>query len=270
MQNRLQFPPQTRLVIRIGRSHLSFSAADSQSDYGVLFEPYALKGGMSMAANLRQALADGGLPFQGFCRVLAMTDSCVLLIPIEEFTEEQADVLYRHVYGMERSDVILHTVLPNQNAVAVFAVNGDLQTVLNDRFTDVRFMPLMQPVWSYLHKRSFTGMRRKLYVYVHDREADVFAFRQSRFIFCNRFDATAISDVAYYILNVWKQLGMDVNHDELHLVHTEAGNDELTEALKTYIHNTYLLNPSADFNRAPVTGIRNMPFDLQTLFAKGR
>ena len=35
---------------------------------------------------------------------------------------------------------------------------------------------------------------------------------------------------------------------------------------KLYIQKTYLLNPAAEFNRAPLTEIKNIPFDLQALY----
>jgi hypothetical protein len=36
------------------------------------------------------------------------------------------------------------------------------------------------------------------------------------------------------------------------------------------VKNVYVVNPSADFNRSPITEIKGMPYDLQTLFVKGR
>jgi hypothetical protein len=40
--------------------------------------------------------------------------------------------------------------------------------------------------------------------------------------------------------------------------------------LRKYIQKAYVINPVADFNRAQVTQIKGMPYDLQTLFVKGR
>ena len=57
--------------------------------------------------------------------------------------------------------------------------------VVEDNFKDVRFTPIMQPMWHYLHHRSFTGIHRKLYVYFHDKKLDVFGFEKNRFKFFN-------------------------------------------------------------------------------------
>ena len=44
----------------------------------------------------------------------------------------------------------------------------------------------------------------------------------------------------------------------------------ITEELKKYLKKVYIINPSADFNEAPATQIKNMPYDLMTLYVKGR
>ena len=42
------------------------------------------------------------------------------------------------------------------------------------------------------------------------------------------------------------------------------------EKLKRYIQKVFVINPQVDFNEHPVTAIKGVPFDLQTLVVKGR
>jgi hypothetical protein len=160
--------------------------------------------------------------------------------------------------------------MPNLNVVALFALNKDLRLVIDDHFTDKRIIPLMQPVWSYLHKRSFTGNRRKLYGYFHDKKLEIFSFQKNRFKYCNAFDASHSRDAVYFLLYVWQQLVFDANADEMYLVGTIPDKEWIAEALHKYVHNMYVINPTAEFNRAPITQIKNLPFDLITYFMKGQ
>ena len=64
-------------------------------------------------------------------------------------------------------------VLPDLNAIAVFAINKDLKLVIDDHFKDIRIQPLMQSVWTHLYRRSYAGPRRKLYVYFHEKRMEV-------------------------------------------------------------------------------------------------
>ena len=149
---------QARLTIRVSRNTLSFSVVDREAEHQLIYEPYTVKSGVSMAANLRQAFKESTLLQRGYQKVRVYLDSPILLVPIEEFHEEDIDVLYQHAFNSHNSDAILYRVQPELNAVAVFPINKDLKMVVEDNFKDVRFTPIMQPMWHYLHHRSFTGI----------------------------------------------------------------------------------------------------------------
>jgi hypothetical protein len=187
---------------------------------------------------------------------------------VEQFEESKITQMYNHSFPQkQQQDSVFFNVLPDLNAVAVFALNKDLKMVLDDNFAEVKLMTALTPVWKYLHRRSFTGVRNKLYGYLHDQKLDIFAFHQNRFKFYNQFDVTRQQDALYFLLYVWKQLLLSAEQDELHLVGDTEG---LVDELRKYLLNVYAINPSADFNRAPATKIKGMPFDLITLFTKGR
>ena len=261
---------RARLTVRVSEGTLSFSVVDGAIEKQVIYEPYAVRGGVSMAANLREAFGESELLLRGYQRAQVMIDTPVLMIPVEEFNENEMDILYNHTFSGLESQELLYAVLPNLNAVAVFSVNKDMKLVLTDHFDDVRFYPLVQPVWTYLHKRSFTGSRRKLYGYFHDKKLEVFCFSHNRFKFVNSYAVAHPHDAAYFVLYIWKQLGYDVEHDELHLVGDISDQEIVLEELKRYLQKVYVINAAAEFNRSPVTSIKGMPFDLMTLYVKGR
>lgn len=109
-------------------------------------------------------------------------------------------------------------------------------------------------------------MNRKLYGYFHDKKVDIFAFTQNRFRFYNRYDTNNPQDAVYFLLYVWKQLGMDQQKDELYISGQLPEEQTLIENLQKYLRKAYTVNPSAEFNRAPLTQIKGMPYDLITLF----
>ena len=170
-----------RLTIRLSRKTIAFSALDKESEKQVRYEPYTVKSGMSLAANLREALKECELPQNDFGKAQVMIDTPVLMVPTDEFGEDSIATLYRHSFIGYDNDVVLHTVLPDLNAVAAFSIGKDLHIVIEDNFSDVRYLPLMLPVWNHLHVRSFTGTYRKLYAYFHNKQLDIFSFDKNRF-----------------------------------------------------------------------------------------
>jgi len=259
-----------QLTIRVGRGTLSFAMPDNNGQ-DILFEPYVVKSGVSMAANMRDAFKQSDLlqqPLPTRCRIL--TDSDVLMVPVEMFSEDTMEEMHHHAFPHGEQDVILYNVLPDLNAVAVLSVNRDLRTVVDDHFHSVRFIAALSPVWRHLHQRSFTGTRYKLYGYFHEKRLEVFSFQKNRFRFCNSFDAARSHDALYFLLYVWNQLQLQPEFDELHIVGDIPDEEWLLQELRRYLQKVYVINPSADFNRHPVTDIKSMPYDLQTLYVKGR
>ena len=261
-----------KMIIRIGRNTLSFTMADlTDTERPYLHEPYIVKGGISMAANLREAFKTANLMAIDTRRAQVLIDTPSMLVPIEQFEEESITTVFNHSFpASEEQRTILYDVLPDLKSVCIFAVNKDLRGVLCDKFEDVVFIQAMTPVWRYLHQRSYTGHRNKLYAYFHERHVDIFCFQQNRFKFCNSFEADHGSDALYFLLYVWKQLRLESEHDELHIVGDIPEAEWLLQELKQYLHNAYLVNPAADFQHNPVTKIEGMPFDLMTLLIKGR
>jgi len=261
------------MIIRIGQHHLSFTSVDpTKADEPINYEPYVMKSGISVAANLREALRGAALGQMGIQRALAMVDVPILLIPVEFFDEEKMADMYTYVFPKREQEHVLFNVLPDLNSVAVFSMNKDLKLVLDDNFGDLKVTAAMTPVWRHLHKRSFSGARNKLYGYFHDQKLEIFSFQQNRIKFYNQFEPHRRGDALYFLLYVWKQLSMNAQHDELHLISEWMVEDQewIQGELRKYLQKVYTINPQADFNRAPATKVKGMPFDLVTMLAKGR
>lgn len=257
----------SRLVIRVSTGSLSFSTTRHEQ---VLFEDYSLNSGISLAANLREALRTMPLLATDYQRVLVMVDTPVLMVPSDLFNMDTMETEYRHAFTQFNAATVKHTVLPDLNGVAVFAVNKDLLTVVNDHFDSINFTPVAAPVWRHMHRRSYTGPREKLYGYFHDRKLEVFCFTENRFKFCNSFTVNNPNDALYYLLSSWKQLGLGAEHDELHLVGQLPDSEGLVEEARRFVKRVFLINPSGEFNRAAITQIEGMPYDLMVLYIKGR
>ena len=232
------------------------------------FERYPLKSGISLAANMREALQQSPMLQEDYLRAYVMVDTPVLTIPVDLFSEKDCEALYRHTFTLKGQQAVVHTVLPELNAVAVFPIQKDLLQVISERFGEVTVMPVAATVWRHTHQKSFTGPRGKLYGYFHDRRLEVYCFTQNRFKFSNSFPVNNPNDAVYFLLSVWKQLGMAPEEDELHLAGTLPEKEALTELVRQFIKRVYVNNPSGEFNRAAVTQIEGMPYDMMLHYLK--
>ena len=139
--NNNTLPSRRRLVIRVSRYSLSFSTVEmTVGECPVQYEPYTVKSGISMAANLREALRTARLPQHEYQRVTVFIDAPVLMVPTDLFNEAESTMLYDHSMSRNVNDTVLHNVLPDLNAVAVFAVNKDLKLVIDDNYPGATFV----------------------------------------------------------------------------------------------------------------------------------
>ena len=134
-----------------------------------MFEPYNVNNNIAVAANLREAFKKSELLQSGYKRALVVIDAPTMLVPLDEYREQDAETLYKHTFKWQRSEDILTSAMPKLNAVAVFAVNKDLMMVIENHFDDIQIQPQMQAVWTHLYKYAFTGIRQKLFVYFHNK-----------------------------------------------------------------------------------------------------
>ena len=261
-----------KMIIRIGRNTLSFTMLDStDTEHPFSYEPYVVKGGISMAANLREAFKTASLAALPLRKVQVLLDTPPMLVPIEQFEEEEINDLYNYTFApTQEPRRILYNVLPDLKAVCIFPVNKDLHMVISDRYEEVQYIHAMTPVWRHLHQRSFTGHFNKLYALFLAGQLHLFAFQQNRFRFCNSFEANHAHDALYFMVYVWKQLRLDMSHDELHIVGDMPEQELLLQELRQFVQKVYVVNPSVDFNQAPATTVKGMPYDLMTLIVKGR
>lgn len=256
-----------RLIIRISERGMAFATDHYDTGTSVEYEPYSTRSGISAAANLREALKTSKLLSRTYDRTEVLLDTPMLLVPLDEFQDDEAATLYRHTFlGFEQHHID-HVIIAELYSVAVFAVNKDLLTVVGDHFAQHRFMPVSLPVWRHLRIRANNGQRKKLFAYFHDAQVELFSCWQNRIRFYNTFPATQEHDALYYLLYVWRQTGLNTEMDEMHIVGDIPHQDWLTERLRQFLRNVSIINPSDDLMNAPATQTPGMPYDLMTLLS---
>ena len=76
--------PTQRITLRISSNSLTLAAPNGDSESQIDFEPFIVKSGISMAANLRGAFKEAELLSRGYSHATAIIDSPVILIREEE------------------------------------------------------------------------------------------------------------------------------------------------------------------------------------------
>jgi len=227
-----------KIVICVGREKMVFSV--TETDGTSTEHIYMLNKKMSVAANLREVFKE-----QSYMKAAKMTEEgipCihatlivetpVVLVPIEE-TFEPDSAYDIAIKGFENDEKIVKEI-DLLDAIAIFPVNRDLKMVVTDNCSEVEVGNHIIPVWQNLYKKYFTGTQnRNLFVYFNDSVMYVCYFEHHRFRYANSFNVTKIEDIMYFVLYIWKQLGMNPEKDTLSLCGEIP--EGLTDQLKKYV-----------------------------------
>mgnify|MGYP007046610937 FL=1 len=95
---------------------------------------------------------------------------------------------------------------------------------------------------------------------------EVMRFQRNRFEFSNSYEATGTSDILYFLLYVWKLMGMDRGDNELYMVGNVPNRDEMRGELQQFISRNYIMNIETDFNNAEMAKRNDIPYDLKALY----
>ncbi|MBQ6652105.1 MAG: DUF3822 family protein [Prevotella sp.] len=246
------------LFIRLGQASIDFAWKAAGQDE-VKYVPYELKGGLSPAAHLREALRTS-VPSHEFGTVLVMVSSPTMLVPVDEFVEDEADMLYHHVFpATDNRQQVGHSVVPMLDVVALFAIDNDVHRVVSGTFAEARFLPMAQPLWEYLSHHA----PQQFNVCFIDGVMHVFSVRNNRFRFCNSFEVNSADDAAYLSLNAWTQLGMDAEHDVFCVVGQSPGDGRFEQTIRRYVRKVYVRQLAGELGLPePLSA---MPVDMQAI-----
>jgi hypothetical protein len=229
---------EKKIIITIGLDKLHFTV--TETDGTTAEHEYAIDKKMSVAANLREVFrkqsymnaakkTPDGIPC---ISATLMVSTPVVLVPAEEDFEPNSS--YDIAITGYKHDEKYVTDIPLLDAVAIYPVNSDMKLVIEDNCSDVEVGNIIIPVWQTLYKKYYSGTQeRKLFVYFFDGRMNICYFEHHRFRYANSFEMTTVEDMMYYILYVWKQLGMNATADILSL----CGNipARLEDKLKIYV-----------------------------------
>lgn len=245
---------QYTLSIRLSTDGFSFSVLNPLEDSSSMLTDYEVDESLSLTANLKQAFRKVewlSLPYR---RVnLLMAGKRFTFIPLEYFEDEQADTIFYHNFSQQENETVLYNILHKDNIVVLFGMDKSAFNYLHEQYPEAHFYAQASPFIEYFSAKSRLGNNRKMYVNLRKRAADVYAFERGRLLLANSFPCQAASDSIYYMLYIWKQLGLDQERDELHLTGQLDDKNRLLPELRKYIRQVFITTPAHHLDLQAIT-----------------
>ena len=240
---------QYTLSIRLSTDGFSFSVFNPLNDGELSFQEREVDETLSLTANLRQTFREVEWLNHSFRRVnVIMTDKRFTFIPLEFFEDEQAETVFYHNHQQRENETVQYNILPKNNIVVLFGMDKSAWSFLNEQYPNIKFYSQASPLIEFFATKSRLGNSRKMYAHLRKDAVDIYTYERGRLLLANSFACKETNDRIYYLLYVWKQLGMEQERDELHLTGYLPDKEQLLPELRKFIRQVFILNPATNLD----------------------
>ncbi|WP_303012182.1 DUF3822 family protein [uncultured Bacteroides sp.] len=235
---------QYTLSIRLSTDGFSFSIYSPIHDDSLSVIEKEVDTSLSLTANLKTVFHESDFLNYSYKRVnIMMAGKRFTMVPADLFAEEQAELLFYHNHPKRENETVICNVLKKNNAVVIFGMDKSAYSFLNEQYPEARFYSQSTPLIEYFSVKSRLGNSKKMYVSVRKEGIDVYCFERGHLLLANSFECKCTEDRIYYLLYAWKQLEFDQERDELHLAGILPDKEVLTNELKKFIQQVFIMNP---------------------------
>ena len=222
---------EQELSIRIYSDGFSFSTPGSSKEVTARRDE-------SLVEALEEAFKQSALLRPDYDEVNIYADYPSTRIPLDEFRSEEARSLYCLTFGEDSlTGMNMHyEMLPALEVIEVFVIDAQIEELILRHYPHASihcyFGQLMNRMFAF-EKRHNDEVRR-LYAHFNGRQLFIFSYDKGRLSFANSFETNNLNNEVYFLLYVWKQLGMRQRKDECVII----GDDpDLRDELRKYILN---------------------------------
>lgn len=234
----------------------------------VAIESYPYNKEESAAETLKKTLKASSITKKNnFVIVYGLVEGPAVQVPLECFRKEDAGAFYRLTYTREKAGKTYYNILPHLEIAQVFSIETEIEQALSLHFPNIKFYhnhTMMLEKMSLLERKD----RQRLYAYFHEQHIFIFHYRDQQLKYANTFPTGATADNAvYFILSVWKSLGLDVQDGECILIGENGIKASAAQGLAKYLHHVTDTAATDIYHRSPLAQNPQVPFYLLTLLS---
>jgi hypothetical protein len=179
------------------------------------------------------------------------------LVPTALFDPGKKDEYFAFNHTPDEGRSIFTNKINDPDTYLLFSESNQVIALLNSFYPGIHPNHHIKSLFNYIAhcRKSVTGN----YIHLHiEREYfNLIIFHSNQLTFCNTYTYRNISDILYFILNVFKKL--NINQEEtVHLSGLTEKYDDLTSNLSIYIRKLVFSEPSGNFTFSYVFNETNL------------
>lgn len=258
------------LSIRFHTDGFSFFICNPQSEKNFLKKDIPVTDSTLLPQILSDSLKNyPPLQERKYTVISALFNGPVCHVPLELFHKERRKTLYEMICSLPENENVHYNILPRLEVAELFAIPQAVEQILLRTFPTIHFYAQNAMVLERSVQHAPQTEEKKLWVYFYKKRIFIFQYKEKKLTFANEFTVATAKDALYYILNVWKMLEMDSRTDSCILIQPENSPQQTVEELSHYLLHIQIADMQDWFGKAPLTQVKEIPFDILSLLLNG-
>ena len=227
------------LSIRITADGFSFFVTETISGDLIHREDFTIHEDEPLSRTLAKMLVRPTIQRLQYNKVRLVIDTDSTCIPLDEFKRDDLNTFYQLVFDNAdlEANKVCYTVLPNLDVVELFTVPNDICDAISEIYPDViltnSYATVMERTAAFCQRRN--PANRPLFVYAQNKQLFVYCIYQNELLFANSFMVENGQTALYFLLSVWKELGLDVRENTCFIAGDPEPAKKLAEEARDYL-----------------------------------
>lgn len=244
------------LSIRLSTDGFSFSIYNPVADH-IFFERKDVDPVISFTANIKRIFKETEYLHASYKQVnVLLISRRYTFIPLDLFDEEQIETFFYYNHNFRENETVCYNILRKNNTVVLFGIDKSSYNFLKDKFESVALYSHFSPLIEFFTTDSRNDTYKKMYSYIRRDSVDIYCFDRGTLLLSNSYECKDENDRQYYILYIWKQLGLDQQADRLHLIGDPPYIDKIQKGLRRFIKEVCIVDYSS-----------KIPFDMDVMLS---
>lgn len=168
------------------------------------------------------------------------------IVPAPLFDPAKKEEYFSFNLNRDESDIIIANRISDPDSYSVFAVNRSFPEAVSHFWPAIYPVHHTKPLLHQLAHKSKSISGFFVHVHIEKEYFNILVYEHGSLKFSNTFNYRNISDILYYVLNVFRSMG--ISHDEtIHFSGQTGKYDDIWTGFSMYIRNLKFTEPSGTF-----------------------
>ena len=169
------------------------------------------------------------------------------LVPAPLYEPGKKDEYFTFNHLIDNNSIILSNNIPESDTFVIFSLTKSVSDMLTSCFPGVQYFHHIKPLLRHIIYPGKNLSGKYIHVHVEREFFNIIVFDQNNLILCNSFNHRNISDILYYVFNVFKRL--DIKQEEtIYFSGQTEKYDDLTSNFSIYVRDVKFAEPTGNFS----------------------